>query len=48
MWFSVQGILQRGKLLMMLGQCTDAVGDFQKVTEYVFDFSLPHLLRAHR
>lgn len=30
-----QGILQRGKLLMMLGQCADAVHDFERVIEYV-------------
>ncbi|KAF1317000.1 Dnaj subfamily c member 3, partial [Globisporangium splendens] len=28
-----QGISQRGKLLMMLGQCSDAVHDFQKIVE---------------
>lgn len=31
-----QGISQRGKLLMMLGQCAEAASDFQRVVEYVF------------
>lgn len=32
----LQGISQRGKLLMMLGQCVEAASDFQRVVEYVF------------
>jgi hypothetical protein len=53
-----QGILQRGKLLMMLGQCADAVHDFERVVEYVLSViptcdslhaeSLAHLLDQSR
>lgn len=32
---TTQGISQRGKLLMMLGQCAEAAQDFQRVVQYV-------------
>ncbi|UIZ24111.1 hypothetical protein KXD40_008055 [Peronospora effusa] len=42
-----QGMLQRGKLLMMLGQCAEASEDFQHLVEYVtiLDF-IVYLLRC--